>query len=101
VALVAYEAIYRTESNSDVHISFELLARYLAEFTTSGATVLRQPGPDDINDLRGPLSLHHDCLMVADAIGLYLLATGREDDLERVKATLNDIVVADELREAL
>ena len=56
VALVAYELTYRTESNSDVHISFDLLARYLADFTASGATVLRRPGADDVNDLRGPLS---------------------------------------------
>ena len=40
-------------------------------------------------------SLHQDCILVADAIGLYLLAAGREDDLEHVKATINDIAVAD------
>jgi len=88
VALVAYEVTYRTESNRDVHISFELLARYLADFTTAGATVLRQRGPDDMNDLRGPGSLHQDSILVADAIGLYLLAAGRDDDLARVRATL-------------
>ena len=92
VALVAYEVTYRTESNCDVHISFELLARYITDFTTSGATVLHQPGQDDINDLRGPRSLHQDCLMVADAIGLYLLAAGRDDDLGRVRATLANMV---------
>jgi hypothetical protein len=95
VALVAYELTYRTESNRDVHIGFELLARYVADFSASGATVLCQPGQDDINDLRGPRSLHQDCLMVADAIGLYLLAAGRDDDLERVRSTLADMVTAE------
>ena len=33
--------------------------------------------------------------MVADAIGLYLLAAGRDDDLERVTSTLADMVTAE------
>lgn len=86
IADVAYEMIYRYESTHDVHIGFDLLGRYLGDFSASRGTVVAQPGPEDIDAFRGPEALLQDARLVADAVGVYLKAYGRATELDAAKA---------------
>jgi len=92
IAEVSYELVYRWESVHDVHVGFDLLSRYLAELTSSAATVLAEPEEEDVNHFRGPDSLHQDARLVLDLVGVYLIAVGRGGE---VAAVANAISVDD------
>jgi hypothetical protein len=89
IAEVAYEMIYRWESVHDVHVGLALLIRYVGDFSPEGATVRRQPGQEDVDAFRGPDALRHDAMLVADAVGVYLVAAGSAENLEHAKAMLS------------
>jgi hypothetical protein len=84
VAVVSYELQYRLESREDVHVTFDLLGRYI-DHSKSRGNVLAMPGVDDINDFRGPESLNLDAGLIADVIGVYLHATGQHERQAQVR----------------
>ena len=83
IAVVSYQMHYRWESSRDVHVTFELLGRYL-DIDKPG-TVRSVPGPDDVESFRGPESLHRDTSLIADAVAVYLHATGQHERLTQLQ----------------
>lgn len=84
---VSYELNYRWDSVQDVHATIDVIFRYL-ELDTTVVKILRQPNPDDVTALRGPLSVRQDALLVADVLGIYLDVVDRADDLARLRVSL-------------
>lgn len=87
ISEVGYQLAYRWESVHDVHVGLDVLMRYIST-VASGVEVSIRPGPEDVNQFRGPESLYQDAHLVSDALGVYLSKTGQEETLEDVKNTL-------------
>jgi hypothetical protein len=79
-----YQMTFRRDSINDVHVTLYQLFRHIRT-TPDGIEILRQPGREDNNGLRGPEAILNDAQLTSDAIGIYLLATGQKLRLKDLK----------------
>jgi hypothetical protein len=66
---VLYQMTYRKDSIEDVHVTMDLLFRYI-DYDGDAIRLLPQPSAEDTNEFRGPRAILQDARLVADALGL-------------------------------